>query len=147
METGGYLEIFDNSVGGGGKNKIFRVANFYVGDLVGNKEVPVPFMKEENNHEAYFILEKDEVRDIEGNLVNDETVVENGVSIVGNSKLPGSMPSDASKLYGKNILNFVQLITGKEGQLHLNFEDDLVIGTCVAHQGGITNDRVKAILG
>jgi hypothetical protein len=76
METGGYLEIFDNSVGGGGKNKIFRVANFYVGDLVGNKEVPVPFMKEENNHEAYFILEKDEVRDIEGNLINDETVVE-----------------------------------------------------------------------
>jgi len=76
METGGYLEIFDNSVGGGGKNKIFRVANFYVGDLVGNKEVPVPFMKEENNHEAYFILEKDEVRDVEGNLINDETVVE-----------------------------------------------------------------------
>ena len=78
---------------------------------------------------------------------NDETVIENGVSIVGNSKLPGSMPSDASKLYGKNILNFVQLITGKEGQLHLNFEDDLVIGTCVAHQRGITNDRVKAMLG
>jgi len=76
METGGYLEIFDNSVGGGGKNKIFRVANFFVGDLIGNKEVPVPFMKEENNHEAYFILEKDEVRDVEGNLINDETVVE-----------------------------------------------------------------------
>ena len=75
-ETGGYLEIYDNSVGGGGINKVFRVANFYVGDLVGNKEVPVPFMKEENNHEAYFILEKDEVRDIEGNLINDETVVE-----------------------------------------------------------------------
>jgi SAM-dependent methyltransferase len=85
METGGYLEIYDNSLGSGGKNKVFRVANFYVGDLVGNKEVPVPFMKEENNHEAYFILEKNEVRDIEGNLINDETVVEviynNDVSI------------------------------------------------------------------
>ena len=77
---------------------------------------------------------------------NDETVIENGVAIVGNSKLPGSMPSDASKLYGKNILNFVQLITGKEGQLHLNFEDDLVVGTCVAHQGSITNERVKGLL-
>jgi SAM-dependent methyltransferase len=75
-ETGGYLEIFDNSIGNSGKNKVFRVANFYVGDLVGNKEVPVPFMKEANNHEAYFILEKNEVRDIEGNLINDETVVE-----------------------------------------------------------------------
>jgi NAD(P) transhydrogenase subunit alpha len=78
---------------------------------------------------------------------NDETVMENGVAIVGNSKLPGSMPSDASKLYGKNILNFLQLITTKEGQLHLNFEDDLVTGTCVAHQGNITNERVKAMLG
>jgi SAM-dependent methyltransferase len=76
METGGYLEIYDNSVGGSGSNKIFRVANFFVGDLIGNKEVPVPFMKEENNHEAFFLLEREEVRDIEGNLVNDGTVVE-----------------------------------------------------------------------
>ncbi len=74
---------------------------------------------------------------------NDTTVVVNGVSIVGNSKLPGSMPSDASKLYGKNILNFLQLIITKEGQLNLNFEDDLVKGTCVAHGGEITNEKVK----
>jgi SAM-dependent methyltransferase len=76
METGGFLEIYDNSIGGSGSNKIFRVTNFFVGDLIGNKEVPVPFMKEENNHEAFFLLERDEVRDIEGNLVNDGTVVE-----------------------------------------------------------------------
>jgi NAD(P) transhydrogenase subunit alpha len=78
---------------------------------------------------------------------NDKTVVVNGVSIVGNSKLPGSMPSDASKLYGKNILNFLQLIVNKEGHLNLNFEDDLVLGTCVAHSGKISNDRVKQVLG
>ena len=41
---------------------------------------------------------------------NDETVVVNGVSIVGNSSLSSNMPSDASKLYGKNIYNFLQLI-------------------------------------
>jgi len=74
---------------------------------------------------------------------NDTTVVVNGVSIVGNSKLPGTMPSDASKLYGKNILNFLQLIINKEGHLNLNFEDDLVKGTCVAHGGVITNEKVK----
>ncbi len=77
---------------------------------------------------------------------NDETVVVNGVSIVGNSKLPGSMPSDASKLYGKNILNFLQLIVTKEGSLHVNFEDDLVLGTCVAHEGKITNERVAGLI-
>lgn len=77
---------------------------------------------------------------------NDETILYNGVSIVGNSNLPGTMPSDASKLYGKNILNFLQLIIEKEGQLNLNFEDDLVKGTCVVHDKAITNERVKALL-
>ena len=38
------------------------------------------------------------------------------------------MPSDASKLYGKNILNFLQLITTKEGNLALDVDDDLVKG-------------------
>ena len=63
---------------------------------------------------------------------DNETVVFNGVTIIGNSNLAGTMPSDASKLYGKNILNFLALIINKEGQLHLNFDDDLVKGTCVA---------------
>lgn len=75
METGGLLEIYDNSIIGN-NNNIFRVVNFYVYDVIGNKEVPVPFMKEENNHEAYLPLERNEVRDIEGNLINDNTVVE-----------------------------------------------------------------------
>lgn len=77
---------------------------------------------------------------------NDETVLYNGVSIVGNSRLAGAMSSDASKLYGKNILNFLQLIITKEGTLNLNFEDDLVKGTCVVHNGEVTNERVKALL-
>ncbi len=86
METGGYLEIYDNSINGSGMNKIFRVANFFVGDLIGNREVPSPFMKEENNHEAFFLLDRDEVRDIEGNIINDGTVVE--VIYVNDANLP-----------------------------------------------------------
>ncbi len=77
---------------------------------------------------------------------NDETVVHNGVSIVGNSALSSTMPSDASKLYGKNILNFLQLMISKEGAFNLNFEDDLVKGTCVVHGGQITNERVSQLL-
>lgn len=57
-----------------------------------------------------------------------ETVVYNGVKIIGDSNLPATMPSDASKLYGKNIINFLQLITDKEGNLNINMEDDLVKG-------------------
>ncbi|MDP4283059.1 MAG: Re/Si-specific NAD(P)(+) transhydrogenase subunit alpha [Bacteroidota bacterium] len=62
---------------------------------------------------------------------NDETVVYKGISIIGNSNLPGTMPFDASKMYGKNISNFLQLIIDKEGTINLNFEDELVKGTCV----------------
>ncbi|MEP6583974.1 MAG: Re/Si-specific NAD(P)(+) transhydrogenase subunit alpha [Ginsengibacter sp.] len=78
------------------------------------------------------------------NTVNEETVKYNGVSIVGNSRLAASMPYDASKMYGKNILNFLQLIIDKEGALNLNFEDDLVKGTCIVHNGEIVNEKVKA---
>ena len=78
---------------------------------------------------------------------NDETVMHKGVYIVGNSRLPGTMPSDASKLYGKNILNFLQLMISKEGVFNLNFEDDLVAGTCIAHNGKITNERVNQVIG
>jgi H+-translocating NAD(P) transhydrogenase subunit alpha len=76
---------------------------------------------------------------------NDETVVQNGVSVIAASNLAADMPSDASKLYGKNISNFLQLII-KDGEVNLNFEDDLVKGTCVANAGGITNERVTAAL-
>ena len=78
---------------------------------------------------------------------NDQTVVHNGVSIVGNSALAASMPSDASKLYGKNILNFLQLMIDKEGKFNLNFDDDLVKGTCITHEGKIINERVNTLLG
>jgi len=77
---------------------------------------------------------------------NNETIVYEGVTILGNSNLASDMPSDASKLYGKNILNFLQLIITKEGALELNFEDDLVKGCCMAHEGAVANERVAALI-
>jgi H+-translocating NAD(P) transhydrogenase subunit alpha len=74
---------------------------------------------------------------------NNETISYNGVTIIGNSSLQSTMPSDASKLYGKNVLNFLQLIITKESTINLNWEDDLVKGSCVTHGGEITNERLK----
>ncbi len=76
---------------------------------------------------------------------NNETVNYNGVSIIGDSSLQSTMPSDASKLYGKNILNFLQLIIDKEGNLNLNWEDELVKGACITHDGKIVHERVAAM--
>jgi NAD(P) transhydrogenase subunit alpha len=73
---------------------------------------------------------------------NNETIRYNGISIVGDSNLAASMPYDASKLYGKNLTNFLQLITDKEGKLNLNFSDDLVKGSCITHDGKIVHERV-----
>lgn len=74
---------------------------------------------------------------------NNETVEYKGVHIIGNSNLQATLPSDASKLYGKNILNFLQLIITKEGAINLNWEDDLVKGSCITHGGEVVHERVK----
>jgi len=73
----------------------------------------------------------------------DTPRIGNGVSIIGNSSLQSTMPSDASKMYGKNVLNFLQLIITKEGEVNLNWEDDLVKGSCVTHNGEIVHERLK----
>ena len=74
---------------------------------------------------------------------NNESVMINGVNIIGDSALSSAMPFDASKLYGKNVLNFLNLITNKEAALSLNFDDDLVKGCCITHGGEIVHERIK----
>ena len=77
---------------------------------------------------------------------NNQTVVHHFVSVVGDSHLQNTAPSDASRLYGKNILNFLELIIQKDGNLNLNFEDELVKGACITHGGRVVNERVAALL-
>jgi H+-translocating NAD(P) transhydrogenase subunit alpha len=78
---------------------------------------------------------------------NNETVIINGIKIIGNSNLPTDMPTDASRMFGKNIINFLKLIITKEGALNLNWEDDIVKGTAVTHGKEIVHDRVKSVIG
>lgn len=77
---------------------------------------------------------------------NDVTVVKHEVTIIGDSNLPCSMSVDASFMYGKNMINFLKLIVDKEGNLNLNWEDDIVAGTCITHAGEIKNERVKQVI-
>jgi len=75
-ETGGYLDIFDNTIQDILPFKSYRVANIFVGEVSGGREQPVPFMKEIGNNTIYLPIVDNMVRDIEGNLVQDKTVVE-----------------------------------------------------------------------
>ncbi len=77
---------------------------------------------------------------------NNEVIEVHGVTIAGNSNLQATMPYDASKLYGKNILNFLPLIMDKENNINLNWEDELVSGCCIVHQHEIINKRVKSLI-
>lgn len=77
---------------------------------------------------------------------NRETVVYNGVTIVGDSNLPATMPADASKLYGKNVQNFLALIAGKDGALQLNWNDDLVMGACITNDGAVVHQKVQSLI-
>jgi H+-translocating NAD(P) transhydrogenase subunit alpha len=77
---------------------------------------------------------------------NNETFVHKGVTIIGESNYPAKMPLDASRMFGKNVMNFLALIITIEGELNLNFEDDIVKGTCITHQGELFNERVKSVL-
>lgn len=75
---------------------------------------------------------------------NDRSVVHGPVRIIGNSNLAATMPADASKLYGKNIQNFLQLLIGADGGLNLNWNDELVSGSCITHEGKVVHPRLNA---
>lgn len=76
---------------------------------------------------------------------NGRIVEHKGIRIIGESFYPSTLSKDASKMFGKNALNFMSLIIAPDGSLHLNFEDDLVLGTCVTRDGEIINPRVKSL--
>jgi len=68
--------------------------------------------------------------------VDNATVTVEGVTIIGNSALPATMPEDATRMYSKNLHNFLKLILTKDA-LNLNFEDEIVRGTCITHDGAV----------
>jgi H+-translocating NAD(P) transhydrogenase subunit alpha len=78
--------------------------------------------------------------------VNDQIILHHGVIIMGNSSLPAEMPTDASRMFGKNITNLLKLMIDKEGALVLDFKDEIIRGTCLTSGGEIMNERVKAAL-
>ncbi len=77
---------------------------------------------------------------------DNETYVHGQVKIIGNSAFPADMPSDASKMFGKNVINFLKLMISSKGEFKLNWEDDLVKGTCVTNNKEVVNERIKSII-
>ena len=72
-----------------------------------------------------------------------KTIERHGVTIIGNSNYASEMPNDASRMYGNNLINFLNLLIDDEGGLKLDFDDEIVKGTCMIHNKEIVSDRLK----
>ncbi len=64
-----------------------------------------------------------------------KTLIKHGVTFVGETNLPGMVASDASALYARNLLNFLNLLCDKTGVININLEDDIIAGTLLCKDG------------
>ena len=74
---------------------------------------------------------------------NNKIVLQNGVKIIGNSNFPSELPIDSSRMFGKNLINFLKLFIDQEGNLKLDFQDEIVKNSCIASNKEFVSDRVK----
>jgi NAD(P) transhydrogenase subunit alpha len=76
----------------------------------------------------------------------DEVVVKDGVTIIGHSNLPATVPFHASDMYAKNVMGVVHLVY-KGTELNLDFEDEILDGSIVTHDGTVRVPAVAEALG
>jgi NAD(P) transhydrogenase subunit alpha len=69
----------------------------------------------------------------------------NGVTVIAPDNLPASMPAGASAFYARNI-SALLLGMVKDGNLNLDFEDEVTKSTVITHGGAILSDAVKKLL-
>jgi NAD(P) transhydrogenase subunit alpha len=84
-----------------------------------------------------------------------ETVEHENVKVVGVVNLPSRLPIHASQLYSRNMYNFIGHIIedksdedsdGKDPQVELDFEDEIIAAMCIAHDGEIRHDDISEAL-
>jgi NAD(P) transhydrogenase subunit alpha len=76
-----------------------------------------------------------------------ETIVEDGVTIVGPTNIPAKLPFHASQMFAKNVQNLLDLLITKEGELELNMEDEIIVGTLECENGEIVHKMAREIFG
>ncbi len=71
--------------------------------------------------------------------VKDEVVVRHGVTVIGYTDLPSRLPTQSSQLYGTNLVNLIKLLCPeKDGNITIDFDDEVVRGLTVIRDGSIT---------
>jgi len=76
----------------------------------------------------------------------EETVVEHGVTILGPTNLPATVPYHASQMYAKNVVTFLQHLV-KEGKLQIDLGDEITRETLLTRDGDVAQPRIRELLG
>jgi NAD(P) transhydrogenase subunit alpha len=75
-----------------------------------------------------------------------ETTVVHDVTICSPLNLPAEMPEHASQLYARNIQALLELMLDGEGELKLDFDDEIIAGACITREGEILNAAARALV-
>jgi NAD(P) transhydrogenase subunit alpha len=76
----------------------------------------------------------------------DEVVVDQGVTILGPTNLPATVPYHASQMYAKNVTTFLKHLLGKENQIAFDTSDEITRDTLVTHKGEVVHARVRDLV-
>jgi NAD(P) transhydrogenase subunit alpha len=81
---------------------------------------------------------------VEGTILNEDTVTDNGVIIVGNGSLEGEAPFHASQVYASNIAGLLEHFWDKENStLNIDLEDEIMQGCLLTHGGEVIHPTFK----
>jgi len=75
-----------------------------------------------------------------------ETVIENGVTIIGDNDLPASAAYHASQMYGTNLQHLLSLLLDDEGKFNLDLSDDIIKDIVLTKNGELINERLHGLL-
>jgi H+-translocating NAD(P) transhydrogenase subunit alpha len=116
---------------------------------IPGKKAPVLLLKETVNAMKPGSVIVDLAASTGGNCElteNGKTIIVNGVHIVGKSDYPSGMPTDASQMFGTNIINLLKIIIDKDGKIVLNMQDNIINGTIAVHDKEYISRKIKQML-
>ena len=76
-----------------------------------------------------------------------ETVIDHGVTILGPTNLPATVPYHASQMYARNIVTFLKHLVNKEGNLNIDTTDEITRESLITQNGEVVNPKIQALLG
>jgi H+-translocating NAD(P) transhydrogenase subunit alpha len=75
-----------------------------------------------------------------------QTVIHQGVKIVGPVNLPAQLAFHASEMYARNLYNFLKSAIGKDGSLTIDWQDEVFAQSCLTHAGAIRHEPTRALV-